>query len=278
MGASTARSPPRSNGSTPRSAPHWTPASTGSTPPRSTTPAGTRRWSATRSGGSGSATTSRSARSSGRRRRAPASTATACTAGSGRPSSGSAATTSSCTCCTRPTTTVPIEETWAAMQEVQREGLARAVGLSNHERPSIERAEAVGPVGVRPGRAVDGRLPRESRPARVVRRARHRVAGLRAARLLDADRRDHARDGRGRALGRAPAGVVAVRPAVPGRAVRAVDDRRGRDARAGRRVGRNASRSSRSRGCSRSPASRRRSSARRTPTTRARARRPANSS
>ena len=42
---------------------------------------------------------------------------------------------------------VSIEETWAAMLEVQREGLARAVGLSNHEQPSIERAEAVGPVG-----------------------------------------------------------------------------------------------------------------------------------
>jgi aryl-alcohol dehydrogenase-like predicted oxidoreductase len=43
---------------------------------------------------------------------------------------------------------IPIEETWAAMQEVREQGLARAVGLSNHERPVIERALSVGPVDV----------------------------------------------------------------------------------------------------------------------------------
>ena len=41
---------------------------------------------------------------------------------------------------------IPIEETWAAMDEVRREGLARAIGLSNHERPTIERALAVATV------------------------------------------------------------------------------------------------------------------------------------
>lgn len=43
---------------------------------------------------------------------------------------------------------IPIEETWAATDEVRTEGLARAIGLSNHERPAIERALAVAPVDV----------------------------------------------------------------------------------------------------------------------------------
>jgi aryl-alcohol dehydrogenase-like predicted oxidoreductase len=38
---------------------------------------------------------------------------------------------------------VPIEETWGAMAEVQDEGLARHIGLSNFDRSDIERCEAI---------------------------------------------------------------------------------------------------------------------------------------
>ena len=38
---------------------------------------------------------------------------------------------------------VPIEETWRAMGEVQDEGLARSIGVSNFDRPLIERCLAV---------------------------------------------------------------------------------------------------------------------------------------
>jgi aryl-alcohol dehydrogenase-like predicted oxidoreductase len=38
---------------------------------------------------------------------------------------------------------VPIEETWGAMAEVQDQGLARHIGLSNFERDAIERCAAI---------------------------------------------------------------------------------------------------------------------------------------
>jgi aryl-alcohol dehydrogenase-like predicted oxidoreductase len=41
---------------------------------------------------------------------------------------------------------VPLAETWGAMDEIRREGLTRAIGLSNFERPAIEEAAAIAPV------------------------------------------------------------------------------------------------------------------------------------
>ncbi len=40
----------------------------------------------------------------------------------------------------------PIEDYWGTLLELKREGKVRAVGLSNHEAPDLERAEAVGHV------------------------------------------------------------------------------------------------------------------------------------
>ena len=48
----------------------------------------------------------------------------------------------------QPDDVVPIEVTWEAMREVHEQGLARTIGLSNHERVLIERALSVGPVHV----------------------------------------------------------------------------------------------------------------------------------
>ena len=40
-------------------------------------------------------------------------------------------------------TGVPIEDTWGAMAEIQDQGLARHIGLSNFDRSAIERSEAI---------------------------------------------------------------------------------------------------------------------------------------
>jgi aryl-alcohol dehydrogenase-like predicted oxidoreductase len=45
-----------------------------------------------------------------------------------------------------PSDDVPLEEYWANMLELQREGKVRHVGLSNHDVPQLERAEALGHV------------------------------------------------------------------------------------------------------------------------------------
>jgi aryl-alcohol dehydrogenase-like predicted oxidoreductase len=45
-----------------------------------------------------------------------------------------------------PSDDVPLEEYWANMLELQREGKVRHVGLSNHEVGQLERAEAIGHV------------------------------------------------------------------------------------------------------------------------------------
>ena len=42
----------------------------------------------------------------------------------------------------------PLEETWAAMRALVDDGLVRLAGLSNFERPQVERCLAVGPVDV----------------------------------------------------------------------------------------------------------------------------------
>jgi aryl-alcohol dehydrogenase-like predicted oxidoreductase len=47
-----------------------------------------------------------------------------------------------------PDPAVPIEETWGALHDLVAEGLVGAVGLSNHDVDSMERALAVGPVHV----------------------------------------------------------------------------------------------------------------------------------
>lgn len=41
---------------------------------------------------------------------------------------------------------VPLEETWGAMVDLLTEGLVRWIGVSNFERPDIERCEAIHPV------------------------------------------------------------------------------------------------------------------------------------
>jgi aryl-alcohol dehydrogenase-like predicted oxidoreductase len=46
-----------------------------------------------------------------------------------------------------PSDDVPLEEYWANMLELKREGKVRHVGLSNHDVPALTRAEAIGHVG-----------------------------------------------------------------------------------------------------------------------------------
>ena len=41
---------------------------------------------------------------------------------------------------------MPLEETWGAMVDLVSEGLVRWIGVSNFERPDIERCEAIHPV------------------------------------------------------------------------------------------------------------------------------------
>jgi aryl-alcohol dehydrogenase-like predicted oxidoreductase len=41
---------------------------------------------------------------------------------------------------------VPLEETWGAMAELARQGLVRAIGMSNYEREDVERMHAIRPV------------------------------------------------------------------------------------------------------------------------------------
>jgi myo-inositol catabolism protein IolS len=43
-------------------------------------------------------------------------------------------------------TGVPLAETWDAMEEIRRDGLTRAIGLSNFERPAVEEAASIAPV------------------------------------------------------------------------------------------------------------------------------------
>jgi aryl-alcohol dehydrogenase-like predicted oxidoreductase len=45
-----------------------------------------------------------------------------------------------------PDEAVPLEETWGAMVDLLTEGLVRWIGVSNFERPDIERCEAIHPV------------------------------------------------------------------------------------------------------------------------------------
>ncbi|TML02395.1 MAG: aldo/keto reductase [Actinobacteria bacterium] len=45
-----------------------------------------------------------------------------------------------------PDGSVPVEETWGAMADLQDEGLALHIGVSNFDRPLIERCEAIRPV------------------------------------------------------------------------------------------------------------------------------------
>ena len=88
----------------------------------------------------------------------------------------------------------PFEETMGALDDVVRDGKVRFVGLSNFKPEEIEAC-----MEVRPGRRRAVRLE-HVRPAHaagdpaVLRGARHRVHGLRLARLRAADGHVHRRD------------------------------------------------------------------------------------
>ena len=68
----------------------------------------------------------------------------------------------------------PLEEDWQAMLDLKREGKVRAVGLSNHNAPQLERAESLGHVDF-VAAALLGHPPHRGRGrVALVRYARHR--------------------------------------------------------------------------------------------------------